>query len=184
MIRSTQKCARRGLTLVELMVSTTIAGLIVAGVLSTFVMFTKNGMRIRDYSQTETQAVRALEMLARDVRMAQSLSVTGTAPTVTQITLTVPDSTNTSTFTVSYSFTGTTFVRTQGGKSSTLVSDVVDGTGYFEMYNYKQALATNTYETQQIKIYMTSSPSTQGLYVATTKRVISARFVMRNKTGT
>ena len=101
---------------------------------------------------------------------------------IQEITLTVPKTDGTTT-TVVYKFVAAdkTFVRTVGANTQTLITDIVSGTGSFLAYNLSQALAANDYETNQIKITMTASPDTKGLFASTTKRIISARFVLRNR---
>jgi prepilin-type N-terminal cleavage/methylation domain-containing protein len=194
-IRSTRN---RGFTIVELIVAATLSGLVLAGVMSSFLMFVRSSIRIANYDAMEAQATRGLEFLARDTRMAQAIvtdAPTGIASSrnIQQITLTLPTS-GAGTTTVIYQFTNTnTFTRKVGAAAATtLITDIVPGSGHFYAYNLdqnviagtnklEQTLAANDYETNQIQISMTTSPNTQGNYASTTKRVISARFVLRNR---
>jgi prepilin-type N-terminal cleavage/methylation domain-containing protein len=193
---SKAKPCRRAFTLVELMIGASLSAIIMAGVLSSMIAFTKSSLRLADYSNMESQTTRALEILARELRMSQSLLTDVPADTdynarfhlnsppevrMQSITLTVPDSTNTSSSTVVYSFSGSSFLRTTGGVTRTLITDIQSGTGKFLPYNKAGILCANELETQQILVSMTISPNTSGNYVSASKRVISARFVLRNK---
>ena len=179
---------KRGFTIVELMVAAALSAIILAGVTSSFVMFVRSSIRISNYATMEAEATRALEMLARDLRMAQAIATdapTGAAESrnIQQITLTVRNGSGVGTTSVVYSFDATakTFKRVVGAVTTTLIRNVVPSTASFSAYNLNQALAANDYETNQIKISMTTSPDTKGNYATTTKRVISARFVLRNR---
>lgn len=177
--------ATKGFTLAEVMVSTAIAILMFAGISSSMLLFARTSLRTVDYNNMENQTTKALELLARDVRMAQwvDTNATGTVPNrvITSITLRVPDATTSSTTNVTYKFSGTNFVRSIAGLPDTiLVRDIVSGSGGFSAYNLSAADATNDYETNQIKVIMTMQPDTHGNYVKATKRVLSARFVLRN----
>lgn len=185
----------RAFTTVELIIGATLSLIVMAGVLSAFLMYTRSAMRLRDYADMESQTMRGLEMLARDLRMTQSLTADlpqavsvadryGSPQTkyIRSFILTVPNSTNTGTSTVTYTFSGTSFTRKVGsGTAATLISNIDSNSGYFGAYNLLQNAAVSDLETSQVRVYMTLSPGTKGNYVSATKRVISARFVLRNK---
>jgi Tfp pilus assembly protein PilW len=80
---------------VEVMIGATIATVILAGVLSTYLMLLRSGVRAQNYSTMSAHTRRAFEHLGLDVRMASKLSSTVPAPSpsrsiITSITLTVP----------------------------------------------------------------------------------------------
>lgn len=193
-LHRSSKC--RAFSLVELMIAASLSAIIMAAVLSSVVAITKSSLRLADYSRMESETMRALEMLARDIRMSQSITTDVPAATdwrtrfrlpggpeirMQSITLTIPNSTNTSTSTVVYAFSGSTFTRTTGGVTTTLISDVESSSAKFVPYNLSQVMGASDLETQQILVYMTITPNSLGNYVSATKRVISARFVLRNK---
>lgn len=177
----------RGFTLVEVIIAVTLSLVILAAVMSTFIMCARSSIRIANYDRMEAQAARALEILARDLRMAETIvtedtpKIPAASRNIQKITLTIPDAIGAGTTLVVYQFTGSTFTRTIAGNSEVLVNDITSNTGKFEAYNLVQAYAANDLETNQIKISMTASPDTKGLYANTTKRIISARFVLRNR---
>ena len=173
--------SRRGLSLVELMVAMSLSILILGGVLETVLFISRTSIRISNYSAMEQQTTRSLERLARELRMAQSVTFSG--PPITQITLSVPNAT-TGSYTVTYTYDSTarTFSRHQTGHSATIiVSDIVPGAFSLQRYDYNQQPATTDYDTKQLQLTMTLAPDTKGLVATASKRVISSRFVLRNR---
>jgi Tfp pilus assembly protein PilW len=76
-------------TLVELMVSAGVSAMILAGVLSTFVIMGRAGANLQNYSDIETGARKALELFSRDVRLAWKVNSFG----ANAVTLSIPDNT-------------------------------------------------------------------------------------------
>ncbi len=119
--------SRRGVSLVELMVAMALSGLVLGGVLGTFLFTTRSSVRISNYSTMEQQTARGLELLGRELRMAQSIVTSGTP--ISQITLAVPTS-GSSTYSVTYAYNSTarTLSRQQTGHAaSVIVNDIVPG---------------------------------------------------------
>jgi len=88
---------RRGFTLVEVMVSIGIFSIIIASILSTFLVFMKGSLSVGAYAEMSSQSRKALELFSRDVRAAESLTVKnalesgGEVYTVSGITLFYPE---------------------------------------------------------------------------------------------
>lgn len=82
--------SKRGFTLVEMLVVVVLSSLVLAGVMAIFLFLTKSQIRSQHYRDMDTEARRALEYLARDMRMASDIQWTGTAATTTKVRLTVP----------------------------------------------------------------------------------------------
>jgi prepilin-type N-terminal cleavage/methylation domain-containing protein len=179
--------SKKAFTLTELLIGMTISGLVMAGLLSAFLLFSRSTLRVSHYDTMETEATRALELLARDLRMAQAIATdappaAGSTRLIKRIQLTVPAATTNATNTVTYQFTNTnTLTRTEGGTTETLIRDIEANSAKFEAYNLTAALAANDYETNQIKLLLTVKPETKGNYAQVSKRVLSARFVLRNR---
>lgn len=169
--------ARRAFTLVEIMVVVVISGMILGGVMSTYMAVLKSSMRLWNYEKMEREANRGLEFFARDVRMAKAVVWNSSS----SITLTVPQAGGGTDQAVLYAWNSgaKTFNRTVGGATATLVRDVQSFA--FNRFNLAQAPAVNDYETNQIQVTMTAAPRTNGVYVESSKRVLSARFVLRNR---
>jgi len=175
--KRSRKGLKRAFTLVELMVVVVISSMILGGVMSSYIAILKSSMRLWHYEKMEREANRGLEYFARDVRSAK-LIAWGSA---TGITLTVPQVSGGGDRTVVYSWSSQTkiFSKTESGTITPLVRDVQ--TFSFNRFNLAQAAAANDYETNQIQVTMTASPPTLGLYSESTKRVLSARYVLRNR---
>lgn len=195
MTTSSRRAIKRkaGFSLVELLITMALSTAVMAGLISTMLLFTKSSLRLSAYNSMESQATRGIEIFGRDLRMAQKIVSSGTP--INQVVLTIPPVGTGSTTTVTYRYeTGTKiFTRNDGVRTTTLIRDIDPGSFKFVRFdmakNSDDANADGTtpgtlisdYATNQLQVSMTSSPSTNGLYARSTKRVISARFVLRNR---
>lgn len=169
---------RAAFTLVEMMVGATLSGFILAGVLSTFLFMGRTGANIRNYSDMESQARRALEQFAQDVRQASAVSWTND----TTIVLTVDGAS------VTYAYSSGAFTRRTTAGTSTLLNGIT--TFSFKAYSITGAeitgigtstsLASANLNTKQLQISLEASRSTTTVATAT-NTVLSARFILRNK---
>lgn len=170
--------ASRGFTLVEVMIGATLSSFILAAVLSTFLFLGRSGANIRNYTDMETQARKALEQFAEDTRQASAV----TWASATSVTLVV-NATN-----VAYSYASGNFTRTVGGTSTTLLTGItafsflaytINGTAITDFSTATARTSANG-TTKQIQISLSAARSTQTVATAT-NIVLSARYVMRNK---
>ena len=189
--------AARAFTLTEVIITSTLTGIVVAAILSTFLMMGRTGANIRNYTELEAQARKALEVFARDVRMAGNVSWNGGSPSdATNVTLALPNATlpasNTEiTYfwdTDSTSATYRCFCRKAGAYDSTNVPTVlVRNVTVFHIYGFKigggTTTATNALDTKQVQLNLTAS-RTSTTVVTATDLVLSARFILRNKSVT
>jgi prepilin-type N-terminal cleavage/methylation domain-containing protein len=184
---SRTKNTRRGFTLVEVLVSSSLATIVMSGVLSSFVLMGKNSYNAANYSVMEAESRRALAAFTEEARMADNI----TWNSEHSVTLSVV--TSGSSYLVTYAYdsssSGTTkksFYRKLGasGSSSTprlLVRDVTDfAFRRYKVINGTDYSATNDLDTKQIQITLRTVKS--GITtVNATNAVLSARVVMRNK---
>jgi prepilin-type N-terminal cleavage/methylation domain-containing protein len=203
-ISSTPRIKRaglRGFTLVEVLISSALASVIFLGVLTTFLMMGRNGVNLQSYTELEAQARKALELFSREVRLAYAV----TAYSSTSVSLSIPDTSASRTtllYSVTYTFdtTNNRFTRTgppadnPAGTSATttLISNVrqLSGTNPFNYYRYVTGggyatgyttnTAANATEIKQIEINFVAQRSNTTVVTATDK-VMSARFIVRNK---
>ncbi len=184
------------------MISATLSTIILAAVLSTFLMILRTGANASNYSELETEARQALEMFSREVRLANSV---GSGYSATSVTLGIPDTSSSRAavaYSVTYSFdtTNKQFTRTgppidnPSGTSTTtiLVNNVqqITGVNPFNYYRYvttggyvdgfRNNTAASAVEIKQIEINFVAQRTNTTVSTATNK-VLSARFILRNK---
>jgi len=179
---------RAAFTLAEVMIASTIGALVLAGVLSSFLMLGRSGMRLYYYNGMESESRRTLEEFAQDVRMASDALYNS----ATSVTLTVPDNYAANGNQVTYAFGSATlnsvtysncFYRRPGNASSTatptiLIRNVTDCV--FTRYDVLGAATTLDSATKRIELSLRVSNSRSTL-VAATDNIVSATYLLRNK---
>lgn len=175
----------RGHTLVEVLIAATLAAFTLAAVLSSFLFLGRSGANIQNYSDMESQARKALELFAEDVRQASAITWTSSV----SVTLAV----NSQPITYTYSSANNNFTRAQivGGSAVTrvLISGITPNSFTFRAYTVSGnelplASAANLtaagVNTKQLQISLEATRANQTV-VAATNTVLSARFILRNK---
>jgi hypothetical protein len=189
-MRRRTRSASAGFTIVELMVSSTLAGVVMTAVLSTFVFMGRNLARLASYEALETESRKALTYLRRDFGQAQAVK-SGTSPTDSTVTLVVPSGE------VTYTYNSTTHsLRRQTNFGSTtdlnlLQNSSCECTAFsFGYYTISDGAPTDQvtpaanvpYSIKQIQVrFVVESPSTWSAMTRTRYEAASARFVFRNK---
>lgn len=178
---------RRGFTLVEILVTTSLSTIVMTGVLSSFVLMGQNSFNAANYSVMEAESRRALETFTQEARMAKNL----TWISANQVTLSVVNEAGTYAVTYTYDSgsTGATakcFHRRLGSAASTapaqiLVRNVTDfAFRRYKVVNGSDFSASNDLETKQLQITLRTVRSGVTT-VNATNAVLSARVVLRNK---
>lgn len=177
---------RRGFTLTELMIGTSLSTIVLAGVLSAFLMLGRSGMNAAGYAVSEAEIRRGVEEFSQDVRMASDI----TWNSATSITLTVPNNYtghgNQVTYAYDNSTTGPTaqsFYRMPGAATSTagkLIFVRSVSSFAFARFNRLDAAATNNAETKRIQISM-NVRRTRATLVAANTTLVMASYILRNK---
>jgi prepilin-type N-terminal cleavage/methylation domain-containing protein len=207
-IRHVDKDARRAFTLVEVMVGAAISSFLLAGVLSTFLFMGRTSANIVNYTTLEETARKALERFSSEVHLAYAV---GTAYSSTSVTLSIPDNTPNripanatanGAYSVRYTFDAANKLLTRsvnGGTPEPFITGIeqVPAVPFFNYYKYVNAgtipipgqgyddaastnYASNVREIRQIEV--TFSIRRQNITVASaTNKVLSARFILRNK---
>lgn len=174
--------------MVEVLVASGLGAGVLAAVLSAFIYVTRASLSIADYSEMETQARETLERFAQDVRKASSVNWLSAQ----SVTLGVVERDNSITsVTYTYETTGSSqvpagsFTRRRGaGNPDVLLTGI--RVFNFSAYNITTAsvaltdLVSASAETKQIQISLETQRQRTSLALSTNK-VISARFVLRNK---
>lgn len=173
--------SRSAFTLVELLVATGLSGIVLAAVLTSFIFIARAGIALQNYSDMETQARNAMERFAQDARMSSGVEWN----TANSVTITIEQSGSSSTATYAYDSSARTFSRTVGSDTQVLITNV--RAFAFNAYSIDTqtvslgaiTAATNL-ATKQVQISLETERAHSALALSTNK-VISARFVLRNK---
>ena len=178
----------RGFTLVELLIGSTLAAIVMSAVLSSYVFLGRNLTRTANYQTLEAKGREALTYLRRDFALAQAVK-TGTTPTATSVTLVLPAGE------VTYAYSASTLTRTAnfGANPSLtlLTNDFCTCTAFaFQYYTTTGGvpLDQNTATTyvplsiKQIQAGFTiQTPSTHSVSTRAIYQAVSSRFLLRNK---
>ncbi len=166
--------------MVEVLIGSSLAAFVLAGVLSTFTFLSRSGLKLQDYNDMEAQARKALEYFAEDVRQASAIAWTDS----TTLTLTV----NSASVVYTYTSTDKTFYRRDASGTKSLLTGItqfqfkgytITGTQITD-FSTAAALAIAGKSTKQLQISLEASRSNHSV-VAATNTVLSARFILRNK---
>ena len=168
----------RGFTLVEVIVGSTLAGFVLLAMLTTFLFLGRSGTNLRNYSDMESQAHKALEIFAEDTRQASAVTW-ASADSVTMVVNSVN---------VTYTYASGTFSRSSGANSTTLLTGItsfnflaytITGTAITD-FSTSAARTAADGTTKQIQISL-SAARTSTTVTSATNLVLSARYVLRNK---
>ena len=170
-----------GFSLVEILVASSLATMVMAGVMTAFLFIGRTSVSLRNYADLETQARNAMETFAQDVRMSSGVAWTSAS----SLTLSIQQGNTTIPATYTYDPTARTFSRTIGTTTDILITNIRSFA--FNAYSIDTTsislaapnASTNT-ATKQIQISLETERFNRTLALHTNK-VISARFVLRNK---
>lgn len=171
----------RGFTLVEIMIGASLGSMVLAGVLSTYLMLLRSGVSASNYSVMEAQTRRAFEKMGSDARMANNLSSSGT----TSITLTVPNNytSNSNQVTYAYDSANQWFYLVPGDGSSMTGRQVliryVTGLTFYRYDSTGNPAATDS-DAKHIQASINVRRSGARV-VDASETILSAAFTMRNK---
>jgi Tfp pilus assembly protein PilW len=179
------------------MIAASISSLVLAGVMSTFLMLGRSGANVANYSVMESQSRRALEEFSQDLRMASAV----TWNSATSITLTVPNNYAATSGRVTYAYDTSTsktnpsaqcFYRLAGDHTadSALTTDAAKAArtrliknvvtfsySRFDRINNPSTLDTTT---KRIQLSMTARTTSQTA-VGASNIILSASYILRNK---
>ncbi len=169
------------------MIGAALGSVVLAGVMSTFLMLSRSGIAAVNYTTMDAQSRRALEEFAQDIRMASNVTWNSSA----SITLTVPEnyvtSDPTTTNKVTYAWDNDSasgsyrcFYRLPGGSTSKTIYIRNVTTFLFTRFDRQNHPTESNTSTKRIQISMTVT-TTARTVVATTDQLVSASYILRNK---
>lgn len=184
---------RAGFTLLEVLISSTLAGVVMVAVLSSFLFIGRNLSRLASHQALESESRRALAYLRRDFGLARAVK-SGTSPTASGVTLLLPAGE------VTYTYdSGTKRLRRQAtfGASPDLTflqnSQCECPTFAFSYFTTSGGAPTDQgaptvyvpYSIKQIQVaFVVESPSAWSAATRTRFEAASSRFLFRNRGGT
>lgn len=166
---------RRGFTLVELLVATSISAFVFAGILAAYLFVGRNLTRLVNFQHQEVEGRRTLRQMTDDVSAAINL----TTATATQLTLTKPTSGGTTTVTYAYSSGARTLTRTDAAGAQIILSGLTSFT--ITYYNERGTAVTAKQSVKSLEFAFTSAAGTAGSGTQASYQTVSPRVVVRNK---
>jgi prepilin-type N-terminal cleavage/methylation domain-containing protein len=175
-------------TLVEVMVTVAIAGIILGGVIATNLQLMRSGVRITYYTEIDSQVRMAIDRLGHDAKLASAITWNGDS----DVTFTLPLASG-DTMQVTYAWNDTVraFFVVPGPNSNVTqgripliyrLSALAGGTApvTFARYDRDGNVATTDAVTKRIELNLTVSRGSAE-NTGRTREVTSASFTMRNK---
>lgn len=181
--------AKSGFTLVEVLIGATLAGVIMAAVLSAYTFIARNLARLASYQALENESRKVLGYMGKDFAQAQGVK-SGTVPTASTVTLVLPS--GEVTYTYDSSAHSLRRQATFGVSPLTFLSnDSCQCTAFtFRYYTTGDGAPTNQvtpsanvpYSIKQIQAgYVIESPSGWSVLTRTRYEGASARYLFRNR---
>jgi prepilin-type N-terminal cleavage/methylation domain-containing protein len=172
---------RRGFTLSEVMIAAGLGSMLLAGVMSTFLMLGRSGANVANYSMMESQSRRALEELSQDIRMASDVTWNDS----TSVTLLVPNNYASTANLVTYAFDDSTdiFYRMPGAAAATNTrTRLIDNVATFAYSRFDRIdnPSTSNVTTKRIQLSMIVRSTTRTAAIAS-NNILSASYILRNK---
>ena len=187
-------------TLLEVMVATTLFGIVIASIISTFIIFAKGSESLAQYVEMSMDSRRSLETCARDIRSGEEIHYA----TTNAIVLQYPDNTfydgsilkyeydDSSKFYTRYVYDKSATVDSSDGSiAGTVLSEIrlLEGVEEFAFNFYDPLGKLLDPDSESLLLSIKSIQIDAKMQRAVTQTtatdyIISARFLMRNRTVT
>ncbi len=173
---------RRAFTMVEMMVTVTLLGLVMVTIIPTFSVFTKSVAGLGNYTTMSRDSRGGLELISRDFHAAETLLLANSG----EVTLTLPSDAGGGTVNYKYDINQKTFTRTATPSSGTVSSrQLFDDVEQFSMVYYNKLGVDVTSSASVLaeakSVQMNAKLVKEVITTSNTDYIISARFLMRNK---
>lgn len=169
-----KSASRKGFTLVEILVTLSLSGLVLAASTGSLIFLAKSTAGVGNYQEMNMTSRFALETFASDARMTVDVN----SATAASVSMEVYNSSGgTTTVVYSYDATAGTFTRTVGGVADVLLEDVekLD----LKYFTLRRDETFTPLEVKEIQLQATLRRQT--LSIGNTNEIISARYMMRNR---
>ncbi len=167
---------RRGFTLVEVLVATSVSAFIVAGILAAYLFVGRNLTRLVNMQHQEVESRHTVRQMTADVSAAISL----TTATSSQLSLTRTTSSGTMTVTYTYSSAAGTLTRTVSSGTETLLTGL---TAFAITYFNERGIAVSSspQSVKSLEFSFTSAAGTANIGTRASYKSVSPRVLIRNK---
>ncbi|MEO7412338.1 MAG: prepilin-type N-terminal cleavage/methylation domain-containing protein [Opitutaceae bacterium] len=180
----------KGFTLVEAMIATALSAVVLAGIISSFLMIGRTSLSSSRYSQNEAETRRALEFFGQDARLASNilwtndhnitLTIAPTAGSLSLVTYAYDNQPASDAFGCFYRQVTTNGITTPKQILAREVSEL-----FFQRYKLEQTgapanEAANDLETKQLQLTLRATRRGATTTIAS-QAGLSARYILRNK---
>jgi prepilin-type N-terminal cleavage/methylation domain-containing protein len=171
--------SQAGFTLMEIMVAVTIGSMMLTGIAGTYIFSLKGFVALSNYTQIHAAGRRGLDRFARDIRLVSAVRSWNTNNLVVSLPTAFDSNGNiTGSNTVTHSFSGTYWYRTDGNAGKTAVlADNVSGL-QFTLYDGVGSNTTDTATAKEVQVNVKLQKQTVSLIQS--EVILSARVQMRN----
>jgi prepilin-type N-terminal cleavage/methylation domain-containing protein len=189
MISNKYRSEAHGFTLVELIVSVALSAIVITSMVSTFVAFASGSKSVFAYADMSQQSRKALEQYSRDIRAAEDVTVAEEQ----RLVIVYPNDSFYSGQSVEYTYDPAfeIFSRIEREQGGGLVSNSIqlDGVKNFVFHYFDPLGQSLAYNTQSLLLSIKSVQIDAKMERAISRvdvsdYIISARFMMRNRTVT
>jgi type II secretory pathway component PulJ len=180
----------RAFTLIEAMIATALSTVVLAGVLSAFLMIGRTSVTSSNYSQNAAETRRALELFGQDARLASNilwtndhhitLTVTQTAGATALVTYAYDDQPASETYRCFYRFVESNGQTTPRQILAREVSELFFQRFKLEQTGARANVAANDLETKQVQLTLRATRRGATTPVAS-QTALSASYILRNK---
>ncbi len=153
------------------MVTVTVSGIVMAGMLSAYTFLGRNLVRLSSLEEFDNRGRQVLVLFNRDVNAATQI----TSATEKGVSFTLPDGTGVKTVTYSWNDSVKTFSRIDGANTVILLRDV--SALSFSYFDRGGSTSNNPIFIKQVELVLTGDIGTSGL----TRKVASARQILASK---
>lgn len=169
----------RGFTLVEVMVASGLALVLLAAVMSTFLFLVRGGLRMAFYRDMEAQSRLVMQQFGADARQATHVVWNN----ANSLTLTVEGAT----VTYAYDSSAHTLLRQDAGRPARVVASGVTAFT-FKAYDYNSSALSLGAPTAQTNaatkiVQLDLDMSRSGSRISATNQIISTRYMLRGTGG-
>jgi len=175
--------AKGGFTLVEILVAASLSTMVGVAIMSSFLFLARSSVGLGNYSEMNSQSRSGLEIFGRDVRAARTI-VPGFGNSSFTVALLDP---NGGTFNIRYEFrpnaAGQPLVRIDASGNETVIMTGIKNLDfkYFDLQGNELVTAQERVPVRVKQVQLKLTLVRKTLSLDNTEKVVSARYVLRNK---